>query len=345
MELGMVGLGRMGSNLVKRLTDGGHQCVVTDINPDSVQAVVDESGATGAADAAALVAAMTAPRAIWVMVPAGVTAAVIDGLAQHLEPGDIVIDGGNSFHADALNRAAEYAPRDIYHVDIGTSGGVHGLERGFCLMVGGAPEAVNRLAPALDTLAPGIDAAPRTPTHVGSDHPAPGEVGWLHCGGPGAGHFVKMIHNGIEYGMMAAFAEGFSVMNEANLGSVDRETDAETAPLRNPEMYRYDINVPAVAEVWRRGSVVGSWLLDLTADEMAADPKLDAYQGRVSDSGAGRWTVKTAIDLGIPANVLSAAVYQRFSSRGRGDYGNRALSAMRSAFGGHREKKADGSSH
>ncbi len=340
MELGMVGLGRMGSNLVKRLTDGGHQCFVTDINADAVQNVVDETGATGAADAAALAAAMTAPRAIWVMVPAAVVGPVMDSLVEHLEPGDVVIDGGNSFHADALARAAVYAERDIHHVDIGTSGGVHGLKRGFCLMVGGAPEAVNRLAPVLDTLAPGIEAAPRTPAHAGSDHLAPGEVGWLHCGGPGSGHFVKMVHNGIEYGMMAAFAEGFSVLNEANLGAEEREADAETAPLRNPEMYRYDINVPAVAEVWRRGSVVGSWLLDLTADEMADDPELSAYAGRVSDSGAGRWTVKTAIDLGIPANVLSAAVYQRFSSRGRGDYGNRALSAMRNAFGGHREKPA-----
>jgi len=345
MELGMVGLGRMGSNLVRRLSDGGHECFVTDIDADAIDTVVADTGATGAADAASLVTAMASPRAIWVMVPAGIAGKVIDDLAHHLEPGDIVIDGGNSFHADALNRAKEYAERDIYHVDIGTSGGVHGLERGFCLMVGGVPEAVNRLAPVLDTLAPGLDTAPRTPTHAGSSHPQPGEVGWLHCGHPGAGHFVKMVHNGIEYGMMAAFAEGFSILNEANLGSEDLANDAETAPLSNPEMYRYDLNIPAVAEVWRRGSVIGSWLLDLTADEMAADPGLDSYQGRVSDSGEGRWTVKSAIDLGIPANVLSAAVYQRFSSRGRGDFGNRTLSAMRSAFGGHREKAGEGKSH
>jgi 6-phosphogluconate dehydrogenase len=338
MQLGMVGLGRMGANLVRRLMRDGHRCVGTDVSADAIAALAGE-GMTGAASAAELVQALEPPRAVWVMVPAGeITERAVSGLGDLLSPGDTVIDGGNTRYHDDIRRAGELAERGIHYLDVGTSGGVFGLDRGFCLMVGGEDEPVARLAPLFTSLAPGLGAAERTPARSGD--PAPEELGWLHCGPPGAGHFVKMVHNGIEYGLMAAYAEGLNILHHANSGSVTREADAETAPLDQPELYRYDIDVAAVAEVWRRGSVVASWLLDLTAAALHDSPALDGYAGRVSDSGEGRWTSIAAIDTGTPAPVLTAALFDRFSSRSEGEFAHRLLSAMRHQFGGHVEKPA-----
>jgi len=336
MELGMVGLGRMGANLVRRLLRDGHHCVGTDISPEAVAAVADE-GMTGAASPAELVAALERPRAVWVMVPAGeITERAVTELGTLLEPGDTIIDGGNTRYHDDIQRARELGERGIHYVDVGTSGGVYGLERGFCLMVGGEDEVVDRLAPLFTSLAPGLGTAERTPGRTGE--PAPEELGWLHCGPAGAGHFVKMVHNGIEYGLMAAYAEGLNVLHHANAGATERAKDAETAPLDQPEHYRYDLDLAAVAEVWRRGSVVASWLLDLTATALHESPTLEEFGGRVSDSGEGRWTSIAAIETGTPAPVLTTALFERFSSRGEADFANRLLSAMRKQFGGHAEK-------
>jgi 6-phosphogluconate dehydrogenase len=338
MQLGMVGLGRMGANLVRRLVRDGHTCVGTDVSADAVAALATE-GMTAAASPEELVRALDPPRAVWVMVPAGeITEHAVSELSDLLSPGDTVIDGGNTRYHDDIRRAEELSARGIHYLDVGTSGGVFGLERGFCLMVGGEDEPVARLAPLFTSLAPGLGMAERTPGRSGE--PAPEELGWLHCGPPGAGHFVKMVHNGIEYGLMAAYAEGLNILHHANSGSVTREADAETAPLDQPELYRYDIDVAAVAEVWRRGSVVASWLLDLTAAALSDSPGLDDYAGRVSDSGEGRWTSIAAIDTGTPAPVLTAALFDRFSSRGEGEFAHRVLSAMRHQFGGHVEKPA-----
>jgi 6-phosphogluconate dehydrogenase len=338
MELGMVGLGRMGANLVRRLLRDGHRCAGTDLDGEVLAALAGE-GMTPAASAAELVAALEPPRAVWVMVPAGeITERAVTELASLLDAGDTVIDGGNTRYHDDIRRAGELAERGIHYVDVGTSGGVFGLERGFCLMVGGDEDSVARLAPIFASLAPGLDAAARTPGRTGPA--APEELGWLHCGPPGAGHFVKMVHNGIEYGLMAAYAEGLNLLHHADAGATDRAQDAETAPLETPELYRYDLDVAAVAEVWRRGSVVASWLLDLTAAALHESPALDDFGGRVSDSGEGRWTSIAAIETGTPAPVLSAALFERFSSRGEADFGNRLLSAMRRQFGGHAEKPA-----
>jgi 6-phosphogluconate dehydrogenase len=337
MQLGMVGLGRMGSNLVRRLLRDGHRCAGTDVSADAVRLLTEE-GMIGAATTAELVAALEPPRAVWVMVPAGeITEAAVGELASLLDPGDTVIDGGNTRYHDDIRRARSLAERGIHYVDVGTSGGVFGFERGFCLMVGGEENAVARLAPLFTSLAPGLEAAVRTPGRSGD--PAPEELGWLHCGPAGAGHFVKMVHNGIEYGLMAAYAEGLNLLHHANAGSTARERDAETAPLDAPEHYRYDLDVEAVAEVWRRGSVVASWLLDLTAAALHESPALHEFQGRVSDSGEGRWTSVAAIESGTPAPVLTAALFARFTSRGEDDFANRLLSAMRSQFGGHAEKE------
>ena len=339
MQLGMVGLGRMGANLVRRLQRDGHRCVGTDVSADTVDALAKE-GMTGAAGVKELVEALEPPRAVWVMVPAGeITEHAIAELADLLSPGDTIIDGGNTRYHDDIRRAQELSARDLHYVDCGTSGGVFGLERGFCLMVGGEDEVVDRLAPIFTSLAPGLGIVERTPGRSGD--PAPEELGWLHCGPAGAGHFVKMVHNGIEYGLMAAYAEGLNILHHANAGAVAREADAETAPLDQPELYRYDIDVAAVSEVWRRGSVVASWLLDLTAAALREAPSLDDYAGRVSDSGEGRWTSIAAIDTGTPAPVLTAALYDRFSSRAEGEFAHRVLSAMRHQFGGHLEKPAD----
>jgi 6-phosphogluconate dehydrogenase len=338
MQLGMVGLGRMGANLVRRAMRDGHRCAGTDVNADAVQALVDE-GMAGATSAPELVAALEPPRTIWVMVPAGqITERAVAELGALLEPGDTVIDGGNTRYHDDIRRARELGERGIHYVDVGTSGGVFGLERGFCLMVGGDDEAVSRLAPLFTSLAPGLDAVPRTPGRGGDA--TPDELGWLHCGPAGAGHFVKMVHNGIEYGLMAAYAEGFNILHHANAGSAERESDAETAPLDEPEHFSYDLDVAAIAELWRRGSVVASWLLDLTAAALHASPSLDDFQGRVSDSGEGRWTSIAAIESGAPAPVLTAALFARFSSRGEDEFANRLLSAMRKQFGGHAEKSS-----
>lgn len=338
MRIGMVGLGRMGGDLSRRLMAGGHEVVVNDLDTEAIADLAVE-GAIAAPSLDDLAAALDGPRVVWVMVPAAVTGAVVAAVAAVLDEGDIVIDGGNSNWNDDLARAATLAERGIRYVDIGTSGGVHGLERGYCLMVGGDEGAVAHLAPILDTISPGVDAAPRTPGRTGEAVPA--EQGWLHCGPTGAGHFVKMVHNGIEYGMMAAIAEGLNLLDRADLGSEDREADAETAPLRDPAAYRYDFDLGAITEVWRRGSVIGSWLLDLTAGALARDPELDAYEGRVSDSGEGRWTAQAAIDLGVPAAVLTASVHQRFASRGNDETAGKVLSAMRHAFGGHLEKSGE----
>ena len=338
MQLGMVGLGRMGANLVRRLQRDGHRCVGTDVSADTVDALAKE-GMTGAAGAKELVEALEPPRAVWVMVPAGeITEHAIAELADLLSPGDTIIDGGNTRYHDDIRRAQELSARDLHYVDCGTSGGVFGLERGFCLMVGGEDEVVDRLAPIFTSLAPGLGMVERTPGRSGD--PAPEELGWLHCGPAGAGHFVKMVHNGIEYGLMAAYAEGLNILHHANAGAAAREADAETAPLDQPDLYRYDIDVAAVSEVWRRGSVVASWLLDLTAAALQESPSLDHYAGRVSDSGEGRWTSIAAIDTGTPAPVLTAALYDRFSSRAEGEFAHRVLSAMRHQFGGHLEKPA-----
>ncbi|HET9692734.1 MAG TPA: decarboxylating 6-phosphogluconate dehydrogenase [Acidimicrobiales bacterium] len=336
MQLGMVGLGRMGANMVRRLQRGGHSCVGYDRSADAVRAIEAE-GATGASSLEDLVARLERPRAVWVMVPAAVTGRTVDDLAALLDEGDIIIDGGNSHYVDDIERAATLRPKGLHYVDCGTSGGVFGLERGYCLMVGGEDQVVDHLAPLLRTIAPGFDAAPRTEGKTGD--PAPAEEGWLHCGPNGAGHFVKMVHNGIEYGIMAAYAEGLAILAKANIGATDTgEGDAETAPLGDPEHYRYDIDTAQVAEVWRRGSVISSWLLDLTAHALGQDPQLSGFGGRVSDSGEGRWTVKAAIDEGVPAYVLTTALLERFSSRNEGDFANKVLSAMRKEFGGHAEK-------
>ena len=338
LQLGMVGLGRMGANLVRRAMRDGHRCVGTDVSPDAVRALEDE-GMAGAASPAELVPALEPPRTVWVMVPAGtITERAIAELGSLLDPGDTVIDGGNTRYHDDIRRARELSERGIHYLDVGTSGGVFGLERGFCLMIGGEDEVVGRLAPLFTSLAPGLGTIERTPGRSGD--PAPEELGWLHCGPAGAGHFVKMVHNGIEYGLMAAYAEGLDILHHANAGATDREADAETAPLEQPELYRYDLDVAAVAEVWRRGSVIASWLLDLTAAALHESPSLDDFGGRVSDSGEGRWTSIAAIDTGTPAPVLTTALFERFSSRGEADFANKVLSAMRKQFGGHAEKPA-----
>jgi 6-phosphogluconate dehydrogenase len=335
MQLGLIGLGRMGANMARRLARGGHSLVVHDHSPDALAAAARD-GHQPAASLGELVGALAAPRAIWLMVPAAVVDATIAALAPLLAPGDIVVDGGNSHYHDDIRRAGELAARSLHYVDVGTSGGVWGAERGYCLMVGGEPAVVAHLEPLLRTLAPGVDAAPRTDPQGGP--PAPAEHGYLHCGPAGAGHFVKMVHNGIEYGLMAAYAEGLNILRHANAGTVARTADAETTPLRNPEHYQYDLDLPAIAELWRRGSVIGSWLLDLTARALAASPDLGEFAGRVSDSGEGRWTMMAALDEGVPAPVLGTALTARFASRGGEDFANRILSALRHQFGGHAEK-------
>jgi 6-phosphogluconate dehydrogenase len=336
MELGMVGLGRMGANMARRLMRDGHRIVAFDVSPDAVAALAKD-GAEGASSLADLASKLAAPRSVWVMVPAGeITEQTIGDLAAVLAPGDAIVDGGNSYYRDDIRRAETLRGKGIDFVDCGTSGGVFGLERGYCLMIGGPDEAVARLDPVFATLAPGVGAAERTPGRSGDVTTA--ENGYLHCGPNGAGHFVKMVHNGIEYGMMAAYAEGLNILENADAGKVEREADAETAPLDQPEYYQYDLDLPEVAEVWRRGSVIGSWLLDLTAAAMRESPDLSEFSGRVSDSGEGRWTSIAAIDEGVPAPVLTAALYERFYSRGLDDFGDRVLSAMRKQFGGHDEK-------
>jgi 6-phosphogluconate dehydrogenase len=337
MQLGMIGLGRMGANMVRRLLRDDHECVVFDLDPDAVQQLAGE-GAVGADSMEDLAAKLTPPRSVWLMVPAAVVDKTLDGLLPSLEAGDAVIDGGNSYYRDDIRRSARLAEHDVDYVDTGTSGGVWGLDRGYCLMIGGPNEAVARLDPIFASLAPGADSAPRTPGRDGD--PTPAEQGYLHCGPSGAGHFVKMVHNGIEYGLMAAYAEGLNVLRNANVGEAKREADAETAPLEHPEYYQYDLDLPDVAEVWRRGSVIGSWLLDLTAQALVESPELSDYAGRVSDSGEGRWTSIAAIEEGVPVPVLSSALYSRFASRGLDDFGDKVLSAMRKQFGGHAEKAA-----
>jgi 6-phosphogluconate dehydrogenase len=335
MKLGMIGLGRMGSNMVRRLLQAGHECVAFDRSTAAVDALAKE-GAAGAASLDDLVAKLPQPRAIWLMVPAAVVDAAINDLAPRLAPGDTLIDGGNSYYVDDIRRAKQLAASGLHYLDVGTSGGVFGLERGYCQMIGGEEEPVNRLEPIFAALAPPMGAAPRTAGREKKGGTA--ELGYLHCGGAGAGHFVKMVHNGIEYGLMAAYAEGLNILRHANAGTKARAADAETTPLRDPELYAYDFDLADIAEVWRRGSVVASWLLDLTAQELLAQPDLKGFAGRVSDSGEGRWTVKAAIDESVPAPVLSAALYQRFSSRGEADDADKLLSAMRQAFGGHLEQ-------
>jgi len=338
MQLGMIGLGRMGANLVRRLIRDGHRCVVYDHTQDHVKQLEAE-GATGATSLEDFVAKLDKPRAAWLMLPAAVTGSVLDQLAELLEPGDAVIDGGNSYYHDDIARAKQLAPRQIHYLDCGTSGGVFGLDRGYCLMIGGEDEPVQRLDPLFRTIAPGFASAEATPGRTRTTGTAPD--GYLHCGPSGAGHFVKMVHNGIEYGMMAAIAEGLSIIKHANIGKAGvTSADAETTPLRDPEYYQYDIDVAEVAEVWRRGSVVGSWLVDLTANALAQSPQLVGFAGHVSDSGEGRWTVIAAIDEGVPAPVITAALIERFESRGLGEFSHKLLSALRSEFGGHAEKKS-----
>ncbi len=337
MQLGMIGLGRMGANLVRRLTAAGHDCVVYDVNPASVEGLQgDRMRGTKTLDE--FVAQLKKPRAVWVMVPAAVTGDTVKDLATRLEPGDIIIDGGNSYYRDDILRAKTLSAAGIHYVDCGTSGGVFGLERGYCLMIGGAKAVVDHLDPLFQSIAPGIDAAPRTPGTSGT--PSSAEQGYLYCGPNGAGHFVKMVHNGIEYGLMAAYAEGLNIIKNADVGLREHDADAETTPLREPEAYQYEIDTRQVAEVWRRGSVVASWLLDLTAAALTADPGLEHFSGRVSDSGEGRWTAMAAIDEGVPAPVIASALFSRFESRGDADYADRLLSAMRKQFGGHEEKHA-----
>jgi 6-phosphogluconate dehydrogenase len=337
MELGMIGLGRMGANMARRLLRGGHQCVAFDRSAKAV-AELGKEGANGANSLSDLVKHLTPPRAIWLMVPAASVDETIADLSPYLERGDIVIDGGNSYYIDDIRRSKQLAGGGVHYVDVGTSGGVWGLERGYCMMIGGELTAVNHLDPIFATLAPGIGDIPRTPGRAAADGTS--EQGYLHCGPSGAGHFVKMVHNGIEYGVMAAYAEGLAVLEAANIGKKTGAVDAETTPLRDPEHYRYDLNLPDIAEVWRRGSVIASWLLDLSATALAGDPSLSKFAGRVSDSGEGRWTLKAAIDEGIPVHVLSAALYERFSSRGEAQFADKLLSAMRYEFGGHIEKPA-----
>jgi 6-phosphogluconate dehydrogenase len=333
----MIGLGRMGANMVRRLLKGGHQCVVFDMWPRAIEELVQVK-ATGAASLADLVQKLEKPRALWLMVPAAVVDKTIADLLPALEPGDILIDGGNSYYVDDIRRARELAPQQIHYVDVGTSGGIWGLERGYCMMIGGEPAVVQHLDPLFATLAPGVGDIARTPGREKVGGTA--EQGYLHCGPNGAGHFVKMVHNGIEYGIMAAYAEGIGVLRAANIGKQAHEIDAETTPLRDPEHYLYDFNLPDITELWRRGSVVASWLLDLTATALLKDPTLSGFAGRVSDSGEGRWTIKAAIDEAVPAHVLTAALYERFSSRGEADFADKLLSAMRYEFGGHVEKSA-----
>ena len=337
MQLGMVGLGRMGANIVRRLMRDGHECVVYDVNPDSVKDLEGE-GAVGSGSMEEFVGKLSTPRAVWVMIPAGITGRIVDQLSPLLDEGDIIIDGGNSNYHDDVRRAAKLREQGIHYVDIGTSGGVFGLERGYCLMVGGSDEAVSRLDPVLKTIAPGPGGIDRTPGRSGDL--ATEEQGYLHCGVSGAGHFVKMVHNGIEYGIMAAFAEGLNILNNADAGSKAAEHSAEIAPLEDPEYYQFDIDTAKVAELWRRGSVISSWLLDLTAAALQSNPQLDGLAGRVSDSGEGRWTVKAAIDVGVPVPVLASALFERFASRGEDHFANQVLSAMRQQFGGHNELPA-----
>ena len=336
MQLGMVGLGRMGANLVRRLMRDGHRCVVYDVNPDAV-ATLEAEGATGASSLEDFVAKLEAPRAMWLMLPAAIVDPTLEKLIPHLEPDDVVIDGGNSYYRDDITRAHHLAEKKIHYVDVGTSGGVWGLARGYCLMIGGEDKIVTHLDPIFKTIAPGIGDVEPTPGRTRTDGTA--QEGYLHCGPNGAGHFVKMVHNGIEYGMMAAIGEGLSVIKHANVGKQTHAVDAETTPLRDAWAYQYDIDVAEVAEVWRRGSVVSSWLVDLTASALARSPELEEFSGRVSDSGEGRWTVHAAVDEGVPASVITTALYQRFESRDLGDFTAKVLSAMRSEFGGHAEKK------
>ena len=335
MQLGMIGLGRMGANMVRRLLKNGHDCAVFDMSPAAVAELAKEK-AVGASSLADLVGKLAKPRALWLMVPAAFVDDTIARFAPHLESGDVLIDGGNSRYHDDLVRARALRERGIHYVDVGTSGGVWGLERGYCLMIGGEAEIVRRLEPIFETLAPATDGVPRTPGRDGA--PRGGERGFLHCGPPGAGHFVKMVHNGIEYGLMAAYAEGFDLLRAANAGAGARSEDAETTPLAHPEHFQYALDLPEIAELWRRGSVIGSWLLDLAADALHGDPQLAGFEGRVADSGEGRWTIQAAVEAGVPAHVLTAALYERFASRGAGQFGNRLLSALRAGFGGHREK-------
>jgi 6-phosphogluconate dehydrogenase len=333
MQIGMMGLGRMGANMVRRLMHDKHDCVVYDISAAAVKALVKE-GATGAASMEDFIGKLEKPRAVWLMLPAAITGRIVDQVAALLEPGDIIIDGGNSNYRDAVDQAAKLGPRGINFIDVGTSGGIWGFERGYCLMIGGPTEAVQHLNPIFSSLAPGADPSATLSVEVGT-----AEYGYLHCGPSGAGHFVKMVHNGIEYGVMAAYAEGINILKSANAGKAGRTADAETSPLSEPQYYQFDIDLPAVAEVWRHGSVIGSWLLDLTAGVLKDDPTLANFGGRVSDSGEGRWTLKAAIDTGVPAPVLSSALFDRFASQGESEFADKLLSAMRFAFGGHKEKK------
>jgi len=335
MQLGMIGLGRMGANMVRRLLNAGHQCTVYDVNPESVRSL-SAAGAHGTSDLASFVAGLEAPRAIWIMLPAAIVDSTIARLKEHLEPGDILIDGGNTHYIDDIRRAKELAPEGLHYVDVGTSGGVWGLERGYCLMIGGETKTVQHLDPIFRTLAPGQGDVP--PAEGRDGRVGTAEQGYLHCGPAGAGHFVKMVHNGIEYGMMAAYAEGFNILHRANIGKQGRAADAETTPLRHPEHYQYDLDLGDIAELWRRGSVVTSWLLDLTANALSQSPDLGHFGGRVSDSGEGRWTIEAAIAEGTPAPVLTAALFQRFSSRGEDEFACKIISAMRYQFGGHTEK-------
>ena len=337
MQLGMVGLGRMGANMVRRLMNAGHECVVFDMSPKSVEELVKEK-AVGSSSLKDFASKLTKPRAVWLMIPAAVVDETIAGIVPYLEVGDVLIDGGNSYYIDDIRRANQLASKGIHYVDVGTSGGVWGLERGYCMMIGGPESAVQHLDPIFKTIAPGIGDIPRTPGREKMGGTA--EQGYLHCGPSGGGHFVKMVHNGIEYGIMAAYAEGLNILRSANVGKQTHAIDAETTPLRDPEHYQYDFNLTDVTEVWRRGSVIASWLLDLTASALAADPQLTKFAGRVSDSGEGRWTIKASIDEAVPSPVLTAALYERFSSRGEADFADKLLSAMRYEFGGHLEKPA-----
>ena len=340
MRIGFIGLGRMGANMVRRLVRDGHEVVAFNRTPEKTREIMTE-GAEGAFSVAELVAGLPAPRAVWIMVPAGdATEAMLDELMGVLEPGDTIIDGGNTYYHDDLRHAAALEEKGIHHVDVGTSGGVWGFERGFCLMIGGEDAVVDRLGPIFASIAPGIESAARTPGRTGD--PTPAEHGYYHCGPSGAGHFVKMVHNGIEYGLMAAYAEGLNIIKNADVGTRTHETDAETAPLRRPELYQYKVDMPEVAELWRRGSVIGSWLLDLTAAALRADPELEGFAGRVSDSGEGRWTLQAAVDEGVPAPVISSALFSRWTSRDGDEYADKLLSALRFQFGGHLEKPAQG---
>jgi len=336
MQIGMIGLGRMGGNMVRRLMQGGHECVVYNRHVAAIKQLQNE-GAVGTVSLQEFIARISKPRAVWLMAPATAVDEMLSQLAPLLEAGDIVIDGGNSYYRDDMRRAAELQQKGLHYVDVGTSGGIAGLERGYCLMIGGEQDIVKHLDPVFATLAPGLGAAPRTPGRSRLDTTA--EQGYLHCGPHGAGHFVKMVHNGIEYGLMAAYAEGMNILRNANIGKLARESDAETSPMRNPELYQYELDLPEIAELWRRGSVVASWLLDLTATALAEDADLTGFSGRVSDSGEGRWTALAAIDEGVPTPVISAALFERFASRGDADFANRLQSAMRKQFGGHDEKQ------